>query len=240
MQEYADVETASDGYARRFAGPTGAWLLAAQERLVRRAVDRLTTSSSPLAIPDVGGGHGQLAVPLTEAGHRVTVLASGPQRQPPLDALIAANRCSFVVGDLHAFPFPDASFDVVTSVRLLSHMDEWPVLIRELCRVARHSVIIDYPTEPLFSRLSPWLFRMKRKLEGNTRSYTLFTDKQIRATFARHDFSCADRAGQFFWPMVIHRVLGSPAMSAVLEAPPAVLGLTGRFGSPVIAELRRR
>ena len=36
MPETADVETASDGYAARFGGATGVWMLRRQEKIVRR------------------------------------------------------------------------------------------------------------------------------------------------------------------------------------------------------------
>ena len=53
-----DVETASDGYARRFAGPVGTYFLARQAAAVARL---LSDSDAPgRRALDVGGGHGQL------------------------------------------------------------------------------------------------------------------------------------------------------------------------------------
>ena len=52
-----DVETASDDYAARFAGPVGAWMLQVQER----AVLELIAPWPGASVLDVGGGHAQLA-----------------------------------------------------------------------------------------------------------------------------------------------------------------------------------
>src|SRR3546814_9133679 len=57
-----------------------------------------------------------------------------------------AGRVDYVTGDLLALPFPDGRFDLVPSIRLLAHINDPDRLIDELCRVARHSVIVDYPT----------------------------------------------------------------------------------------------
>ena len=68
----ADIETSMDGYAERFAGRTGAWMLEIQERIVMDMIKDV----KPARILDVGGGHGQLAIPLCQAGYSVTVLGS--------------------------------------------------------------------------------------------------------------------------------------------------------------------
>jgi len=47
-------------------------------------------------------------------------------------------------------------------------------------------------------------------------------------------FKLAARRPQFFWPMALHRALRSPALARGLESFAAQLGLTRRFGSPVL------
>ncbi len=71
-REDADVETSSEGYARRFAGPVGRFFLDRQAEATL-ALLRLFPGASVL---DVGGGHGQVTGPLVEAGYEVTVLGS--------------------------------------------------------------------------------------------------------------------------------------------------------------------
>jgi SAM-dependent methyltransferase len=230
MRETADIETSSDGYAARFAGPVGAWMLDVQERAVRE----LLGTTAGATVLDVGGGHAQLAAPLARAGWPVTVLGSDPSCARRLEPLIAAGAVRFVAGDILALPFPDRSFDFVVSVRLLPHCDRWPALVAELCRVARRAVIVDYPTSESLNRVAPALFGAKKRLEGNTRTFTLFTHREVEDAFTAAGFAPSGRIAQFFLPMVLHRALRCRPCSAALETLARAAGLTRRWGSPVV------
>lgn len=234
--EHADIETASDGYAARFAGAVGTWMLSVQERIVLDWLRRSPGSS----VLDVGGGHGQLALPLAQAGFDVTVLGSDPVCIKRIEPEVHAGRMQFVTGDLIALPFPERSFDVVVSIRLLPHCEAWPQLIAELCRVAKGAVIVDYPTTQSVNFFSSALFGAKKKIEKNTRPFTLFSHRAVAAEFARNGFSAAGRKGEFFLPMVLHRMLKLPALSAALEGVCGVLGLKKLLGSPVLARFERK
>jgi len=238
VRETADIETSSESYASRFSGPVGAWMLAVQERAVSGLLG--TPAPGAAGVLDVGGGHAQLALPLADAGWRVTVLGSAAVCARRLAPAIAAGRVRCVAGDLLALPFPDRSFDYVVSVRLLSHCERWPQLVAELCRVARRAVIVDYPTPESLNRVAPALFGAKKRLEGNTRTFTLFTHRQIAQAFSARGFTPAGRVGQFFLPMVLHRALRCRPCSGALETASRALGLTGRWGSPVIARFAAR
>jgi SAM-dependent methyltransferase len=230
MRETADIETSSDAYASRFAGPVGAWMLDVQER----AVLKLLGAPDSQTLLDVGGGHGQLAGPLAEAGWRVTVQGSDPCCARRLGPLIAAGTVRFVAGDILALPFPDRAFDCVVSVRLLSHCGNWHALVAELCRVARRAVIVDYPTSESLNRVAPALFGAKKRIEKNTRTFTLFSHREVEEAFAACGCVVAGRVGQFFLPMVLHRALRCRPCSAALEGLARAAGLTRRWGSPVV------
>ena len=144
--ETADIHTSSDEYATRFAGAAGAWMLAVQEKITRRLLRGFEGAS----VLDVGGGHGQLAVPLARDGWNVTVLGSDESCRHRVREVVDSGACRFVVGNAIALPFPDKSFDAVLCFRLLTHCERWPELVRELCRVARKAVIVDYPTGQTF------------------------------------------------------------------------------------------
>jgi 2-polyprenyl-3-methyl-5-hydroxy-6-metoxy-1,4-benzoquinol methylase len=234
--ELADIHSASDGYARRFAGRAGAWLLHVQER----GTLRLLADYPGASVLDVGGGHGQIAGPLAAAGHRVTVLGSAAVCEHRVHDLVAAGKARFDVGSVVDLPYPDRSFDVVTSFRLLSHVHRWEQLVSELARVARQAVIVDYPVEASVNRLTPYLFSLKKRAEGNTRTYRCFTDGELARAFAASGLRRDGRYAQFFLPMVVHRQLQAPALSALLERGPRALGLTDRVGSPVIARFVRQ
>ena len=232
MRETADIETASDGYAARFAGPVGEWMLGVQESLTVAMLASLPGAS----ILDVGGGHGQLAAPLCRLGYPVTVLGSDVSCRKRIAGLVDSGTCTFIVGNVVDLPFPDRAFDVVLSFRLLPHCTAWPKLIGELSRVARRAVIVDYPTSEGLNAIAPALFGAKKRLEGNTREWRLFRHAEVDDEFRKHGFVLQQRASQFFLPMVLHRALRCRGLSAALESACRGLGLTRRWGSPVIAE----
>ncbi len=231
--ETADIETSTDGYARRFAGGVGRWMLEVQEQTVAAWLKDRPGAT----LLDVGGGHNQLAGPLARRGHQVTVVSSDPSCRHRLEADIASGLVSFTTGNLIALPFADRSFDVAVSIRLVPHCRRWQDLVGELCRVARQAVIIDYPTSQSVNALSGSMFGLKKSLEGNTRPYALFTHDEIRGAFAAHRFAPARVRPQFLLPMVFHRTLKLRAVSSGLERLLAATGLTARFGSPVLIEM---
>ena len=228
--ETADIHTSSEEYAGRFAGSSGAWMLQVQERIVLRMMRGFPDAS----ILDVGGGHGQLAIPLVRDGWRLTVIGSDDSCRTRIQSIIDSGHCKFVVGNLIELPFPDNCFDMALCFRLLTHCDRWPELVRELCRVARQGVIVDYPTSQSLNAIAPALFGAKKKFEKNTRTWTLFRHRQVLDEFARNGFVPAEIRKQFFIPMVIHRMLKLGAVSAGLEAICRLLGLTRLWGTPVI------
>lgn len=234
--ETADIETSSDEYAGRFAGAAGEWMLKVQEDI---ALDLLKPTGSK-TILDVGGGHGQLAHPLCRAGYSVTVLGSALSCEHRIRSLVAARQCEFIVGNVIALPFPDRSFDTVISFRLVTHCEQWPALVKELCRVAKHMVIVDYPTSQSLNAIAPMLFGAKKKFEVNTRTWTLFRHKQVRREFEKNDYLLDAHRGQFFFPMVLHRMLKSRGLSNVMETCARAVGLNNAWGSPVIVRMARR
>jgi 2-polyprenyl-3-methyl-5-hydroxy-6-metoxy-1,4-benzoquinol methylase len=236
-REDADVETSSDGYARRFAGPVGAWFL---ERQARTTLD-LLADLPRASVLDVGGGHGQTAGTLVERGYDVTVLGSSPDAcGEALRPHLASGRVRFETGDLVRPPYPEQAFDAVLSYRLLPHVEAWPALVAGLCRVARRTVIVDYPTRRSMNAAAGVLFAAKKGVEGNTRPFAVFSDAEVEAAFAAAGFRRAARRPQFFLPMALHRALGAAAVSKAVEAAAGAAGLVRGLGSPVILRMDRR
>jgi SAM-dependent methyltransferase len=235
-REEADQETASSDYARRFAGAVGAWFLEVQSRTV---LDLLAPWPRARVL-DVGGGHGQLTGALLAAGHAVTVYGSSPSA---ISAAVAekarAHRLAFAAGDLLHAPFPDRHFDAVLSFRLLPHVERVRELIAELARLALSAVIVDYPTRRSVNALSGALFGLKKGVEGNTRPFTVFRDAEITEPFAARGFRPTARRPQFFFPMAVHRALGSAPLARGLEGAARATGLLRALGSPVVLRLER-
>lgn len=237
-REDADVESSSELYARRFAGPVGQWFLDLQARLTLECLAGLPRGSTVL---DVGGGHAQLAPPLLEAGYQVTVVGSDASCGTRLASLTAAGRCRFEVADLLALPYPDHGFDAVLCFRMLAHSIDWRRLVRELCRVARHRVVVDYPARRSVNVASEALFRLKNSVErGTTRPFALYGRREVARGFEAAGFRVTAERPQFLLPMALYRMAGSAGLARGAEGVARAAGLTGLLGSPVIARADRR
>jgi SAM-dependent methyltransferase len=234
--ENADVETSSDDYARRFAGPVGVFFLELQ---ATTTLDLLRPWPGA-SVLDVGGGHGQVTGPLVEAGYAVTVLGSDACCESRVAAWTRAGRARFVCGDLLSPPLPERAFDVVLSYRLLPHVRSWPELVASLARLARTAVVVDYPTRRSVNAAADLLFGLKKGVEGDTRPFTVFRDGDVVAAFAANGFAPSGRRPQFFLPMALHRAARSAGLSRGLEGLARAIRLTRLLGSPVILRLERR
>ena len=228
--ETADIETATADYAGRFSGAAGEYFLARQTAVTLDLLRHLPGAK----VLDVGGGHGQLATPLVQSGYAVTVTGSDDSCRARLDQYLAPNSFTYQTCDSLALPFADRSFDVVMAFRLLPHVTRWRQIVAEMCRVANKCVIIDYPDRRSTNILYAALFKMKKKMEGNTRPFTLFSRAEIAASFGENGFVQPLFVPEFLLPMVVHRKVGNKIISTAMETCCRLTGLTQLFGSPII------
>jgi SAM-dependent methyltransferase len=232
----ADVETSSAAYARRFEGRVGEWFLDVQARTTLE----LLRPRPGASVLDVGGGHAQLTAPLVAAGCDVTVYGSAESCGERVEEWVRTGRVHFRSGPLLQAPWPDASFDAVLAFRLLPHVGHWRELVAELCRLARHTVIVDYPTSRSANAISGALFGLKKGIERDPRPFRVFRDTEVEEALAAAGFARTARRPQFLFPMALHRVLRLAPLSRGLEAVAGVAGLTRAWGSPVILRAERR
>jgi len=233
FSESYDIFTSSDDYATRYAGRVGEWMLRVQEQ----AVLRMLAPCPKASVLDVGGGHGQLTRALLENGYQVTVLGSAEACKGRIAPWL--DRINFDVGSLMSMPYPDRAFDVVISLRLMAHMPDWEGFVRELARVARTAVIVDYPEVRSINIVSTQLFGLKKRLEPNTRRFQCLRGKDLSRVFEEAGFKGSDRFPQYFLPMMLHRALKKQRLSTALESLLRAIGLTNLFGSPVILKVER-
>ena len=232
--ETPDIETASEDYARRFAGPVGEYFLELQARIT---LDLISVWPSARVL-DVGGGHAQIAVPLVRNGYSVTVTGSDPSCRERLDRTLGPTGWEFRRCGPLTLPFEDDAFDVVVAFRLLPHIDQWQALLDEMCRVARHGIIVDYPDRRSFNLVQSVFFGLKKTIEKNTRPFLCFKRSQLLGEFRRRGFPSATIRPELFFPMVVHRAIGRAGMSKLMESAASGLGMTRLLGSPVILRVR--
>lgn len=236
--ERPDLGSATEGYRRRFDG-AGRIVVERQTELVLRFLGGV--ASGPLDVLDVGGGHAQTVGPLTAAGHRVVVQASAAEglrlARPYLGAPPQAAAC---VSTLWELPFADGAFDVACAVRLLAHVTRWRELLREMARVSRRYLVIDFPAHVGAQRLSRSLFAAKRYVEGNTRPFFLYSRAEVEGELAALGFRVRAWDAEFVMPVALHRAARMPAVSARLERALSGTGLTEHIGSPILLLAERR
>jgi len=226
----ADIETSSEDYAKRFSGKIGEYFLSLQSDITLKLLKKWQN----IKVLDVGGGHAQLAGPLIKNGFNLTVAGSDESCRKRLDKFLSPSSFQFYSCNLLRLPFDDKSFDVVLSFRLLTHEENWKLQISELCRVAKHAVIVDYPDIRSFNILYDLLFGMKKKFEKNTRTYKNFSRKEIIEEFRKNNFGNMTIKPEFFLPMVVHRAIKNVPVLKSMEKLFSILGLTKLLGSPVI------
>jgi SAM-dependent methyltransferase len=140
---------------------------------------------------------------------------------------------------LLALPFASRSFDVAVAVRLLPHVRNWPRLLAELCRVARSIVVVDYPRISGLNGLTPLLFPLKKRLEGDTRHYRNFRDAELDEILKVCGFAVRERRPQFSLPMALHRRSSGFAVLRAVERVAKRLRITQAVGSPVVLRADR-
>lgn len=234
--ETADIETASDGYASRFSGEIGTFFLQIQTAITLSNLRHLPKNAEIL---DIGGGHAQLTPILIENGYRLTVTGSDDICSRRLETACPRGEFSYITCNSLALPFNNASFDAVISFRLLPHTHNWLQLLAEMCRVAKQTVLFDYPDKRSTNILYTSLFKVKKHFEGNTRTFTLFTRDEIRKVLCKEGFENVRFTPEFFFPMVFHRKLNKTEISRLLERCSSRLFLTQLFGSPIITRADR-
>lgn len=228
---YADPAMAESFDSARFGGPIGELLAETQERVLVDFAGDLTGRS----VLDVGTGTGRAALALARRGATVTGVDASREMLGVAEARAAAQQLlvNFAHGDAHALAFPDRSFDVCVSLRVLMHTPGWSTCLAELCRVARERVIIDYPALMSTAAIQAAERRARHAFGARTEAYRVFTEARIRRELAGHGFRIVRTHRQFVLPIALHKAIASRRFTEALEGALASVGLLWLFGSPV-------
>ncbi len=87
------------------------------------------------SVLDIGGGTGNYALPLRDAGFAVTLCDVSPAMLQQASQKLGTS--AVVAADAERLPFASASFDCEISVQVLGHLPDWPGSLREARRVLR-------------------------------------------------------------------------------------------------------
>jgi 2-polyprenyl-3-methyl-5-hydroxy-6-metoxy-1,4-benzoquinol methylase len=148
-------------------------------------------------------------------------------------ATAARVAVTFIRDDAHELRFGDRSFDSVICLRVLMHTPDWRKALAELCRVARHSVVFDYPALRSAAALQAAARRVGHAAGIPTEAYRVFSDRSVRTALAAAGFRVARVHRQFVLPIALHKAVGSAAATTRIEGGLAALGLQRLLGSPV-------
>ena len=234
---YADPATATTFDDRRFGGPIGD-LIATDQAATLRAF------AGPVAgrrVLDVGTGTGRAALLFAKGGAAVTALDASTEMLAVGRRRAAAEGADvrFLRGDAHALGFADRSFHVAVCLRVLMHAPSWEQCVKELCRVADHLVIVDYPSAQSLAKLQSLGRSAVHTLGVRTEPYRVLADRQVAEAFARHGFQVRSVRRQFVLPIALHKAINSRGFTVRCESALDRLGLLERFGSPVTIAAER-
>lgn len=235
---YSDPNFAGQFDQSHFGGPIGQLVAEKEEQILLDFVGDLRGKN----VLDIGTGTGRVALTLARQGAHVTGVDASLEMLKVARTRLAAAQMdvTFLPGDAHSLAFPDQSFDVAVSMRMLMHTINWRNCVAELCRVSCRRVVFDYP--PTWS--APALqvgMRKAAKLAGRkVETYRVISTALVRSALATNGFDVVELHRQFVMPIAFHKLIGSRAFTEGAERILAAVGLLRVFGAPVTIAAERR
>lgn len=230
-RHYADPDVAEGFDALRFSGRIGRMLLETQEAILRDALH----PGPGRTIADVGTGTGRAALALARTGAGVIGIDASAEM-----LAVAARRAHeagveirFERGDAHDLPLPDRAVDGAVCLRVLMHTPDWRKCLGELCRVARSTVVFDFPSATSAAALQAGIRRVKHAAGMKTEAYRVMRAGDVRRELARHGWRVRAHHRQFVLPIAFHKKIGSERFTRGAERALAAAGLLRLLGSPV-------
>jgi ubiquinone/menaquinone biosynthesis C-methylase UbiE len=235
---YASTATAATFDAARFGGPIGELLAETQERVLREFLGDVRGRS----VLDVGTGTGRGALALARLGAVVTGIDASDAMLDVARERAARDGLSvqFQVGDAHALPFQARSFDFAISLRVLMHAPDWRRCLRELCRVSRSRVVIDYPSAFSVAAAQSASRHIAQTFGRQVEAYRVLRFRSIANVFEEQEFRITRQHRQFVLPIAFHKLAESRGFTEGVEGLLARVGLLRLFGSPVTVVAQRQ
>lgn len=234
---YADAAMAASFDAKRFGGPIGQILLEDQERVLAAFLGDVTGHR----ILDMATGTGRAALALAKRGAIVTAVDASREMLSVARARAAQSGLAieFAEGDAHGLAYADRAFDAVVCLRMLMHVPDWHRALSELCRVAKHRLVFDYPAAASAAALQAIWRRAPVNMGRNVEAYRVFRRRDVARELARHGFRVSATHRQFVLPIALHKAVGSAGFTRRLERVLASAGILRLAGSPVTIAAER-
>jgi ubiquinone/menaquinone biosynthesis C-methylase UbiE len=228
---YADPAMAEAFEGMRFSGPIGRLIATSQEQVIASFLEPVAGRT----VLDVGTGTGRAAIALAHRGAVVTGVDASAEMLAVArrNADAARVTVTFAQDDAHRLNFADAAFDAVICLRVLMHTPDWRQSLGELCRVARHRVVFDYPALASAALLQSVTRRVAHAAGVRTEAYRVFTDASVRSVLKTNGFVITRLHRQFVLPIAFHKRINSESATRRIESAMSRVGLNGLFGSPV-------
>ncbi len=220
----------------KFSGSFGRYLLDHEVETFLSLMD-----GSYERILDVGAGTGKLSIPLGMQARKIFSVDSSFEmlRVARRKAQLGSVAFRPVIGDALHLCFRDAVLDCVISSRVLMHLSDCRQGLAEVCRVAKHVVVVDFPSVVSFGGVESVFRRCRRLFKAGTESYKVFRVRTIVRELERNNFRVVEVQKQFCLPLAFHRWLDRVQASKRIEDLCKMLGLIRVLGSPVVVKAVR-
>lgn len=131
------------------------------------ALERALPATAPTRILEVGAGEGKVVARAIQNRWPSAPLTVLDLADPAFAAHWHGRGLTGVFGSAAALPLPDRCIDLVLAIEVLEHVEDVPVALREIARVASHDVVLSVPREPVWRVLNMARGKYLRDL-GNT------------------------------------------------------------------------
>jgi 2-polyprenyl-3-methyl-5-hydroxy-6-metoxy-1,4-benzoquinol methylase len=170
-------------------------------------LDELWQKAAPRSILDVGCGEGVLTEQWADKlrdGRIVGIDLDDPKLRAEWEKRRRANL-EYRVEDATNLSFADGEFDMATAIEVLEHVPDPERTVSEMARVAKRSLLVSVPREPLWRGLN-----MARgaylKDFGNTPGHVNHWSKRSFVSMLSRHGTVEEVRSPFPWTMVLVRV----------------------------------
>lgn len=222
-----DIASSSHDYAKRFSGPIGEYFLKVQGTCLKEVLTNFFKTHPQAKVLDLGGGHCQLLDFYLKMGCSITIQGSDERSfKRAIDLGYDKNpKISLKISPLDKLNFKDSEFDLVSAFRLMAHVEDWRSFLKEMLRVSKEGIVFDYAKLYTTNILSPLLFQIKKRIEGNTRPFFCQSKGAVIKELRSLGCSSIISKDQFAFPMGLHRLIKKPEISQKIEESLSKVGL---------------